>query len=217
MIAYNIASYKIAAVRHKLALAIGSTFALLWFSFRGLGLTATELGLSNSWLSLAYGAGAILAFTLGLGLAYKLPFLHDFFEDARAKDLSMRRLARKTLVEIPLITVVLEEILFRGLLLGWLLTQYSTITAVILCSVVFGLWHVLPGIQFSKENKKAGAVIPTILSTVLVTGISGITFCALRIMSGSIIAPMMLHYATNSGGFVASWLKTNKPSKKKPA
>ena len=48
------------------------------------------------------------------------------------------------LVRIPFGTVLLEETLFRGVLLALALRRWSVATAVIVTSAIFGLWHVVP-------------------------------------------------------------------------
>ena len=44
------------------------------------------------------------------------------------------------------------------------------------------------------------------LGTILATGLAGIGFGLLRLGSGCILAPMGLHWATNSTGSIAAWL-----------
>ena len=48
--------------------------------------------------------------------------------------------------------------------------------------------------------------IIAVTASVLFTAISGVLFTGLRLVSGSVLAPMGLHWATNGLGYAFSWL-----------
>ncbi len=78
-------------------------------------------------------------------------------------------------------------------------TSFLTNTLIFSCILSYSL-------EFIKTNEKAGGFpLATIIGTVLFTAASGVGFALLRHWSGSIIAPMILHYSVNSGSFLASW------------
>lgn len=105
------------------------------------------------------------------------------------------KIAYETAVRIPLSTALSEEILFRGVLLAMLLQHSSAVTSVIICSIVFGLWHVMP----SSRDHRESAVLPIILAT----AVAGVFFCWLRIVAGSIIAPWLVHWTVNAAALLA--------------
>ena len=51
----------------------------------------------------------------------------------------------------------------------------------------------------------SGSPIPTILSTILVTGLGGVGFALLRVFTGSLFPPAALHWAMNGSGVVVGW------------
>lgn len=87
-----------------------------------------------------------------------------------------------------LINVVMEEGIFRGLLIKLAETRYSFTKAVILSSLLFGIWHIAAPVRslLDGDMTVAGATI-TALMLVLTTGITGAKFCLLtkiRVRSG---------------------------------
>lgn len=172
-----------------------------------LGAEAARIGAGLRW-----GAAAALVVTLavllGVALAEQVPGADLLLADERA-DLPASRLARHALWRIPVGTALFEEVAFRGALLGLLLRQTSTARAVAGSSLVFGLWHVAPTIVTLQINEVAvtswqGAA--TIAGAVGVTTVAGVLFCLLRLGSGSLLAPVLAHWATNGTGLVAAWL-----------
>ena len=121
--------------------------------------------------------------------------------------------AYTTLVRIPLGTVVLEETLFRGVLLGLGLRRWSPWRATAFASVLFGLWHVLPasglaanpataGLATSGAGGRAATVAVAVASTALI----GAAWCWLRLRARSLLAPALVHLASNSLGYLVAWL-----------
>jgi membrane protease YdiL (CAAX protease family) len=80
-------------------------------------------------------------------------------------------------------------------------------------SVLFGFWHVLPALDvtststaISQGGRPAGRrrVLLTVVGTVVFTTLAGVVFAELRRRSGSIVAPLLLHWATNGLAVVAA-------------
>lgn len=117
-----------------------------------------------------------------------------------------------SLVLIPIGTVLVEELAFRGVLWGLLREVKGTTTATIVSSALFGVWHVLPSLGLSANNEAITGTVgtgrsaqtTTVLATVLFTALSGVVFCEVRRRSGSILASAGLHWATNGLAVLAS-------------
>jgi membrane protease YdiL (CAAX protease family) len=76
--------------------------------------------------------------------------------------------------------------------------------ASLVTSVLFGLWHIAPTLHTMSDNHefRSAAVSVTgqslvVLGAIAVTSVAGLIFCWLRLKSGSLIAPVMAHAATN--------------------
>jgi membrane protease YdiL (CAAX protease family) len=176
---------------------------------RASGAGAGDLGLdpstARSGLRLGLRGAALVAAGIGVGLG--LPATRQLFADERLAGVSGAGLAYQTLVRIPFGTVVLEEVAFRGVLLGLFARRSGTARAVVASSALFGVWHVLPTLDALEANDLAAgtpARVAAVGGAVVLTGVVGALFCALRLRSGSLVAPAVVHLATNSLGALAA-------------
>jgi uncharacterized protein len=196
------------------ALVVGPACAalLLWLA-RLAGLSWAELGLGpGTWRPGLRWAGAeiaIVAAVLAAGAA--LPLTREAFRDNRYH-LDLAQALLTAFVLIPLGTVLLEEVAFRGVLWGLVRRLRGTAAATAVSSALFGLWHVLPSLGLTTDNEAIGGAVGTgrsaqavaVLGTVLFTAASGVVFCELRRRSGSLLASAGLHWATNGLSVLAS-------------
>lgn len=170
---------------------------------RASGASWPEVGLGRSSVGrgAATGAVAFLVVATVLVVGALAPATRPLFEDERAADLTGAAVVYHSLFRIPLGTVVLEEVAFRGVLLALLLRSRSTRAAVGWSSALFGLWHVVPTIEALRANDLTPGVAP-ITGAVVATAAAGVIFCWLRLRSGSLVAPALAHVATNSVALV---------------
>lgn len=171
-------------------------------------MSATELGLDRASFpsGLRWGLAVVGIIAAGLVIALAVPDLRSLLEDDRA-DVPLRSMLWRTLVVIPVATVVVEELLFRGVLLGLLQRLLSAGRALVVCAAVFGLWHLLPvwrggGAGDLGASGDLGAVAGTFVATFA----AGLGFGWLRQRSGSLVAPILAHVGTNSLTFAAAWV-----------
>ncbi len=210
MIFYNLVANKVLKEKRQLVLALAMTLLVMWFGIEQFDLSWVQMGFSRPISGLLYGTVAALTLGVVLSAAAKYKKTRKFFEDTRIIDVELRQLLKKTLIHIPLTTVLIEEVLFRGLVLGYLLNQTDQWSAIIAASLLFGIWHVIPAYKFALTNQKAkGHPVYSILGTVIFTTLTGIFLGWLRVASGSILAPMVVHFTSNSGSFALSWLGQN--------
>ena len=180
---------------------------------RWAGLSWQELGLGRgTWRrGLTWAAAEIGAVALVFAAGAALPATRSAFRDARYHD-GWGQALLTAFVLIPVGTVLLEEVAFRGVLWGLLRRVRGTRTATVVSSVLFGLWHVLPSLGLAANNEALGSAVGkstsgqavSVLGTVLFTSLAGVLFCELRRRSGSLLAPAGLHWATNALGVLAA-------------
>ncbi len=114
----------------------------------------------------------------------------------------------RAMVLIPLVTVIPEELAFRGLMWGLLDRARGRRAATVWSSVLFGLWHVQSALGGGPANATASGVLgetgvgvaARVVGTVVVTGLAGVLLAVLRYRSGSLLAPILLHWAVNGFG-----------------
>jgi membrane protease YdiL (CAAX protease family) len=179
--------------------------AVAWAS----GLTADDLGLARgTWMrGLRWAAVAAAVVVLVYAVVLLVPELRD---GVSPSDRTWGGVAVEVLIVVPLLTVIPEELAFRGV--TWaLLRRYAGVrAATLVSSALFGLWHVLPALGGGPANETAAGalgegpagVAARVAGTVVVTFIAGVLLCALRAGSGSLLAPIGLHWAANGAGIV---------------
>jgi uncharacterized protein len=148
-----------------------------------------------------------------------IPLTRRAFLDTRYQ-MPMRSAALMSFVTIPLATVVFEEVAFRSVLWGLIASDRGPATATVLTSGLFGLWHVLPAMEMTRTNTAIGEVpqrrrvLLTVLGTVIFTAAAGVVFAELRRRSGSVVAPLVFHWATNGLAVIAAaraWISPSRP------
>ncbi|MFF0431184.1 CPBP family intramembrane glutamic endopeptidase [Streptomyces sp. NPDC004327] len=190
--------------------------ALLLGVLRWAGGTLADAGLARG--TRARGAGWALALMGLVGAVYLagalLPATRALFEDRRYESMTGAELVARVLVVVPVGTVLVEEVAFRGVLYGLLARARGNAWATTVSSLLFGLWHVLPSLHLATAkpalttvvgDSAAGSVL-AVAGAVLFTGAAGVLFCELRRRSGSLLAPMGLHWAVNAFGYVAGFV-----------
>jgi membrane protease YdiL (CAAX protease family) len=194
--------------RHT-GLVAGPLVALaLLFLARRAGLSWHDLGMSRRTLlpGLKYAVGAVLAVALVYGAGIALPWTRPAFHDVRYH-LHLSAALLTAFVVVPIGTVLLEEVAFRGVLPGLVRKHRGAAWASITSSVLFGMWHILPSLRLGQANQAVGAVfgaspIWPVLGAVAFTALAGLLLCELRRRSGSLLAAAGLHWATNGLGLL---------------
>ncbi|WP_245966946.1 CPBP family intramembrane glutamic endopeptidase [Sphaerisporangium album] len=194
------------------AVAAGTLVALA----RRAGLTWQEMGFTDAARGAKIG-GALAAAVAAVYTAGVLtPRTRPLFLDERALRLSRARLLEEVLVQVPLGTVLLEEVAFRGVLPAALRRSHGPVASVAGASALFGLWHVLPSLDMASANPSLGRLasgegrsgrpgagaVRLVAGSVAATGLAGVAFHELR-RRGGLLAPSLLHLATNTLGYVA--------------
>jgi uncharacterized protein len=168
---------------------------------RGMALGSTPDSIGEG-MRLGWKVALPVAAVVLAGIA--IPSTRELFTGDESMNMPPGDAAFDSVVRIPLGTVVPEELIFRGALMALLLRRHGPWKAAAISSVLFGIWHVLPTLD-SLQSHSAGDVADTYafghglaaLGTVGLTAAAGMGFSWLRLRSGSVVAPMLVHLATN--------------------
>lgn len=173
------------------------------------GTTWVSMGMSRERVRRGAAVGAILA--LGIivffVVAVALPAARDAFRDERIVEGSIGLSLYHALFRVPLGTAVYEEVMFRGIIFGMLARRTSVLAAAIWSSVLFGAWHVLPAFDAIETNPigdALGGSWEAVVAAVISTFLAGMVFVWIRLYAGSIVAPILVHVASNSTAILAS-------------
>ncbi|MDA8434836.1 MAG: type II CAAX endopeptidase family protein [Actinomycetales bacterium] len=186
---------------------VSATVGIVFVAWRH-HLTWTDIGLGRaSWVTgLLWSLGIVLVVGAVVGTAGSIPRLHHLFADQRLTQVSGAVTTRRVLLDIPFGTVLIEELAFRGVMLALVTSLTSALWAVVVTSVLFGLWHIGPALEMhDSHDARTGASWSTVVGTVIVTGLSGVGFALLRLYTGSLFPPAALHWAGNGTGVVVAW------------
>ncbi|RJO72038.1 CPBP family intramembrane metalloprotease [Nocardia panacis] len=186
--------------------------AVLLALVRRRGLGWAELGLSpRHWrrgtLYALAAVGVVLA-VVAIGAA--LPLTRPFFLADRYATISGALIA--SMIVIPLQTAIPEELAFRGVLHGTLDRVYGARGVFAAGSLLFGLWHIASSLGLTSSNRGlsgflGGGVLGQVAGIALAvaaTALAGAVFTWLRRRSGSLLAPIALHWSVNGAGALAA-------------
>ncbi|MGH9280801.1 MAG: CPBP family glutamic-type intramembrane protease [Acidimicrobiales bacterium] len=156
--------------------------------------------------ALVVGCAMAVVAVGAVGLAAHLSVTRRLFHDQRLTG----SVAYLAFVRIPLGTVVLEEVAFRGVLLAGL--------GLVPASLLFGLWQVVPTHLALNLNGVAAAPrarVGALAAAVAASALAGAGLCWLRLATGSLLAPAIVHAATTSSATVLAYWVT-RPARSRP-
>jgi uncharacterized protein len=180
---------------------------------RSRGLTWADLGLGSgtfgSGLRWGIGAAVVVAVAVAAGVALgdRIAVVWRLLADRPAAGIAGLGLLYELLLRIPLGTALFEEVAFRGVLLAAIARERSMLAAVVVSSIVFGLFHIGPALATIRLNEPGLAWTGQALGVAaagVITAVAGVVFCWLRLRSGSLLAPILAHWATNGFGLAGA-------------
>lgn len=181
---------------------------------RARGLDWADLGLGREhWRSGAvYALAAVGVVLTVIAVGALLPWTRPMFLNDRYATLSGALLA--SLVIIPLQTVIPEELAFRGVLHGALDRAWGFRGVAAAGSLLFGLWHIASSFGLTSGNEGFSRIlgggvfgmVAGVVGAVVATAAAGFVFTWLRRRSGSLLAPIALHWSLNGMGALAAAL-----------
>jgi membrane protease YdiL (CAAX protease family) len=194
--------------RHYVSANLLGTAVLLAIA-RLRGVSGGELGLSpqRARAGARCGAAASAVVTAVLLAVASSPSHRRWLRDARVSGMSGRSIAYHATVRVPLGTVVWEETAFRAVLPVLLQRVLPGRTARAANSVVFGLWHARPTLEALRLNgvpTRGVRARAAMLGAVVAAALVDVVLSHLRRETGSLLAPAIVHVASNSGGTLAA-------------
>ena len=178
--------------------------------FNGLGWAELGLGRDHWKSGAVYALGAIALVVTVIAVGVLLPATRPMFMNNRYATISGALVA--SMIIIPLQTVIPEELAFRGVLHGALNRAWGFRGVAVAGSLLFGLWHIATSLGLTSSNvgftRLFGGGIAGMLAgvtmAVIATAAAGFVFSWLRRRSGSLIAPIALHWSLNGLGALAA-------------
>ena len=180
--------------------------------FNGLGWAELGLGRDHWKSGVAYALAAMALVVTVIAVGVLLPLTRPMFMNNHYATISGAFVA--SMIIIPLQTVIPEELAFRGVLHGALNRAWGFRGVALAGSLMFGLWHIATSLGLTSSNVGftrlfGGGVVGTLAGVtlaVIATAVAGFVFSWLRRRSGSLIAPIALHWSLNGLGALAAAL-----------
>lgn len=169
----------------------GMLLALAWVSQRrGSGNLTTDFGFSIRWQDTGY---IVLGMLLLLALAYALLPLAELLGADDTPQVTTEAISRAAdlptqimiVLGVAVVTPIVEELTFRGLLLRYLEERVPPRRALVISAIIFGLFHVLG------TTGSAGAILAMIQ-----TFLAGLVLAYVTQKSGKLSRAILIH-----GGF----------------
>jgi membrane protease YdiL (CAAX protease family) len=192
---------------HKLIGVLVLMVAIHYFSFKW---SETGFAMRSTGKYVLYGLLlGLLVFTIAYGIEFLIQFSRNNHPSLQAYVTSYAidgNLGKQTgllffglCILGNLINVAMEEGIFRGLFIKLLETRFLFITAVIISSILFGAWHIVAPVRslLDGEISQLGAFMSAFM-LFLTTGITGVKFCLLTKITGSLWMPMADHFLNNT-------------------
>lgn len=197
---------------------LGRAASMAW----NLGTTGTLLGLAR-WAGadraaigldprqrqrgLAMGAGGAALVAALLGAAASTDTGRELLDDDRVVDATWAQTLTHVGVFIPLGTVVLEEVAFRGVVPALLDPSGRSVTGtVVVPALAFGAWHIMSAGDFVTAHDGEGSTGSTgstgttgsVRGIVAATTAAGLVLGGARRWSGHLLAPALMHLTANA-------------------
>ncbi|WP_313579585.1 CPBP family intramembrane glutamic endopeptidase [Lacrimispora sp.] len=192
---------------HKLAGILLLVFSIPFFRY-----SWTEVGFSPEKALRTMLLGALLGavvFTAGYGIEIIIQLSTGNFSGLKFYVTSYSVLGNRGMqsgilfiiicIAGNIINVIMEEGVFRGLLVRLAEEKYSFPAACILSSVLFGVWHIMQPLRnvIDGNQSMAGAFMAGLILVVTST-LLGIQYCMLYKLTGSLWAGMAAHFVNNT-------------------
>jgi uncharacterized protein len=180
--------------------------------FNGLGWAELGLGRDHWKSGVAYALAAMALVVTVIAVGVLSPLTRPMFMNNHYATISGALVA--SMIIIPLQTVIPEELAFRGVLHGALNRAWGFRGVALAGSLMFGLWHIATSFGLTSSNVGftrlfGGGVVGMLAGVtlaVIATAVAGFVFSWLRRRSGSLIAPIALHWSLNGLGALAAAL-----------
>lgn len=174
-----------------LAMALWFGLMSMWSEWLGAGAFAGGMKADARWLIVAIVAGPILLILPSMVVS---SFIQEdgwqYREEVNSAVFTPQNWSLAYVFMAVLLAPIVEEVTFRGVAFGTLISRgFGAPIAIILSSLAFAVSH----LQYSP-------------AAMLVVFLSGVGFAVLRMMSGTIVVPIIAHAVANADVLILNWL-----------
>ncbi len=161
-----------------------------------------------SWASVRLGVVAGLGLALPPLIFFVHPILVPHINAGRASGASValvNNLLRYVLLDVPVLTAIVEELVFRSYLF---VTASTTRRTILINAGVFTAWHLVSGFTTVQTTAFGHAPVMLLISYVGALAsvfVAGVVFIIVRLKTGSFIYSALAHWLTDAVMIAALW------------
>ncbi|MEO0607101.1 MAG: CPBP family intramembrane glutamic endopeptidase [Pseudomonadota bacterium] len=173
--------------------AMGLWFAVMsaWSEWLGAGAFAGQMRASTRWIVIALLAGPVLL--IGPNIVVSSFMQEDgwqYREEVNEALFAPQNWSLAYLFIAVILAPIVEEVAFRGVAFGALISRgLSGPAAIVLSSLAFAISH----LQYSP-------------AAMLIVFVSGVGFAVLRLLSGTVLVPIVAHMTANAVVLLLNWI-----------
>ncbi|HEV8191066.1 MAG TPA: CPBP family intramembrane glutamic endopeptidase [Ktedonobacterales bacterium] len=147
------------------------------------------------------------------GLALALPpmifFLHPLFVSSVGygpiANMSINGLLRRVMIDLPFLTAIIEELVFRH----WLFFEAkSPIRTILFNASIFTAWHgiaAFTAVAATQYGSSAQLLLLSYVGSLGAVFVGGVVFALVRHLTGSFVYSALAHWLTDAGLIVVIW------------
>lgn len=188
-----------------------AVYAGVFIAYRHKVFSLKSIGLGRGSLFRGVKPSLILGCAIAAVMVAVYLIAPDYFQDERYRNSAVSA-TLQVIVVLPFFTILLEELLFRGVMPCILSKDFNQTKANVFSALLFGLWHVLSSTYLPAISVPLLGELPNLIGSicvVLATGLFGYVLIWLRYRYDSLLVPVIVHWVINGAGVVLAYLAWN--------
>ncbi|MGZ3581145.1 MAG: CPBP family glutamic-type intramembrane protease [Ktedonobacterales bacterium] len=196
----------VALIQWRTSLDLYPVLAALLYSYIGFRhLQVLPFGFRWSWRSVAIGGTAGAALALPVLAFFAHPILIGSIAYQPITSLSVNGLIHRLLVDLPVLTALVEELTFRH----WLYFEVTSLPRTLLFnSLLFTVWHGVAGfvaVYSTGIGRGGGMLLAAYAGSLLAVFVGGVVFAFVRHKTGSFVYSALTHWLSDAVIVLAMW------------
>lgn len=169
-------------------------------------LRTLPFGFVWSGRSIGLGAAAGLALALPAIIFFVHPVLVGEVNYGPIATLSVNGLLHRLLVDLPFLTAIFEELVFRHWLFFETASPARTVT---LNASIFTIWHGVAGftaVAATQFGGSAGLLLLSYIGSLAAVFVGGVIFALVRLKTGSFVYAALTHWLSDAAIVMVIWI-----------
>lgn len=196
----------VALIQWRTSLDLFPVLAALLYSYIAFRhLQSVPFGFQWTWRGVAFGgaAGAVLALPVLAFFAH--PILVGGIAYQPITTLSVNGLIHRLLVDLPILTAIIEELVFRH----WLYFEVTSLSrTLVFNALLFTVWHGVAGfiaVYSTEIGHGIGIFLVAYAGSLLAVFVGGVVFAFVRYKTGSFVYSALTHWLSDAVIVLAIW------------